>query len=81
LTNGDRSVTLVTMSDGLIAELVRIQRERDWSDREMAEHLGVSRSMWSLVKAGLRQPGAKFLRAVKRAFPYLDMNLFFSSRR
>lgn len=80
LTNGDLSVTLVTMSDGLIEELIRIQKERDWSDQDMAEHLGVSRPMWSMVKAGDRHPGRKFLRGVKRGFPYLDMNLFFSER-
>lgn len=64
------------MSKTLIRELVRIQRERDWSDREMAEAMGISRSMWSHVKSGRRAMGPQVLVGIVKAFPWIDIKFY-----
>jgi transcriptional regulator with XRE-family HTH domain len=49
--------------------LMQRQESLGLNESEFAEHLGISRSMWWLVKSGQRNPGGKFLRAVMRNLP------------
>lgn len=68
------------MSKLLIRELERLQRDRDWSDREMAEALGISRSMWSHVKAGRRGMGPEVLVGIVKAFPWIDIKFYLAQQ-
>lgn len=55
--------------------LVQIQRDNDWSDREMAERLGCSRPLWNLIRRGKAEiSGDLAVRAVG-AFPELTVDL------
>lgn len=60
-------------------ELIRIQRERDLTDREMAALIGISPAMWTQVRNGNRRPGRKTMLAVKRAFPALSLDFLLAS--
>lgn len=63
----------------LMSELERIRASHGWTDAEMAEHLGVSRAMYTMVRSGRRRPGRRFLTAVKKSFEWLDLNFYFAS--
>lgn len=55
--------------------LVEALRERQavlgLTTGEFADRLGISRSMWSLTRRGLRRPGHLLLQGVMRQFPEL----------
>ncbi|MCL2678743.1 MAG: bifunctional 3,4-dihydroxy-2-butanone-4-phosphate synthase/GTP cyclohydrolase II [Dehalococcoidia bacterium] len=58
------------------SHLVRILETKrgDLSDKRFAsEILKIDPSTWSLIKRGKRQPGGIFLRAVRKAFPDIDV--------
>lgn len=55
----------------LIEALQRYQRERYCSLRGLGRRLGISAAYLSLLFAGKRRPGLRFLRAVCRRFPEL----------
>ena len=58
--------------DSVTARLVEMQKMHEWSDRIMAEKLGVSRSYWIRLRTGTRSPGRKVLVGVFRSFPELE---------
>ena len=70
-----------------IRRLVRMlrgaQRDEKLSNHAMALRLGVSASMLSMVYAGRRCPGRKFLSGVLRVFPqlYSEVYLFLLHER
>ena len=47
--------------------------------KQMAERLGVSKSMNDKVEYSDREPSRNFLNRFKEAFPNFDMNLFFDT--
>ncbi len=53
----------------LIDWLVERQVELGMDDNAFADHLGVSRSLWSLLRRGLRTPSDWFRMRVLEAFP------------
>jgi hypothetical protein len=55
----------------LVATLVAIQRASGWTDVEMGRRLGISGSMWTLIRQGRRRLGGKALSGVLGAFPPL----------
>jgi len=57
--------------NGLIARVKLIQRVHGWSDREVAERLGISRVFWLKIRRGERRAGMKFVSGVLTAFPEL----------
>jgi transcriptional regulator with XRE-family HTH domain len=62
----------------LVRVLRGLQRNEQLTLEDMAQHLGISTSMLSMVYKGYRNPGAKFLRGVVRAYPHLrnEVHLF-----
>lgn len=61
---------------GVVSELQQKQRELAMTDIDFAQKLAVSRQLWAAIKKGHRQPGLKFLRAVIREFPDLQLDVF-----
>jgi transcriptional regulator with XRE-family HTH domain len=55
----------------LTETLESCQSERGLTDEQFAALIGVTRSAWSMVRSGRREPGVQFLRGVMRAFPRL----------
>lgn len=51
-------------------------KQGDMSDTDFAEKLGMSRTMLALVYNGQRQPGLEFLKAVIKAFPDLQLDVY-----
>lgn len=51
-------------------------KQGDMSETDFAEKLGMSRAMWYLVKNGQSEPGLDFLRAVIKAFPDLQLDVY-----
>lgn len=64
-------VTVSHARTSLVDTLERRQAELGMDDQRFAEKLGVSRPAWSMVRAGKRRIGQKFLANVMRAFPSL----------
>ena len=56
----------------LTETLKKRQQKLQLDNAAFARRLGVSRAMWSSVKADRRAPGVHLLRGVTRAFPDLD---------
>ena len=57
--------------------LKKFRLENGYSQNEMAERLGVSKSFYEKVEYGDRGMSRDFLQKFKRAFPHYDMNIFF----
>lgn len=62
--------------DTLINALKQRQEERRINDGELAILLHVHRTTWCYIKSGKRTPGTKFLKAVARVFPELQVLIF-----
>ena len=59
-------------------ECVRnLRKEKNMTCRNMAEAIGVSRSLYEKAEYGDKIPGRKFMEKFKRTFPSFDMNIFF----
>lgn len=55
--------------------LLAIQSENGWNDREMAERLGCSRPLWSLIRQGKTEVSADLAVRAAGAFPELSVDL------
>lgn len=68
--------------DGLIAKAAALQVARGLTDREMAQRMGIDRSMWTFLRNGRAQPGRKTLQGLLAGFPELttDVLLFLRGR-
>ena len=55
--------------------LLAIQTREGWSDREMAERLGCSRPLWTLIRNGKNEMSADLLMKAAGAFPELSADL------
>jgi len=85
LTDRHKTVTLVTHAmttdrnqhttarnvPRVIDRLTVAQRAAGWTDAEVAERLGISRSGWAHLRTGWRNPGIPLLRSLLREFPEL----------
>ena len=60
--------------NNLIDKVTRIQNDRQLTDRELGELLGVHRSTWAKIKSGTRKPGMKFLRAVNEKLMTVEIS-------
>lgn len=67
----------------LIEKLTVIQKTERWSDRQMANQLGISQQMWQFVRTGRHVPGRKTLTGIMRAYPELtaDVLLYLQADR
>jgi len=56
----------------LIDSIVEAQAQRGWNDGDLCRQMGVSQSVWSRIRRGLRPlDNVPFLRAVARVLPEL----------
>ena len=46
---------------------------------EMAEKIGVSKSLYDKVESGARKPSREFTTKLKEVFPQFDVNIFFTT--
>lgn len=51
-------------------------KQGNMSETDFAKTLGMSRTMWALVKNGQREPGLDFLKAIIKAFPDLQLDVY-----
>ncbi len=60
----------------LLDRIKTAQNQRGWSDGDFADQMGISQSVWSRIKNGLRPlDNVRFLRAVARAMPELRWHI------
>ena len=56
----------------------RFRNENGYTLDEMAEILGISKSLYEKIEYNDREPSRNFLTKFKKAFPDVDMNVFFT---
>jgi len=60
----------------LIERLKQEQAQKELTEAQFAQRLGVSRALWFLIKRGERKPSLRLLSAVAREFPELQLLVF-----
>ena len=58
--------------------LKSFRNENGYTLDEMAEILGISKSLYEKIEYNDRAPSRNFLTKFKKAFPDVDMNVFFT---
>ncbi len=58
----------------IVQRLLSIQEKQALTDTSLSSQLGISRSLWWLIKTGQRKPGMKFLQAVIQVYPELTQD-------
>lgn len=58
-------------------ELQKLRSQKNLTQSKMAEILGFTKSHYVKIEYGIRNPGFKFLKALKDNFPEVDMNEIF----
>ena len=46
------------------------------TQEEMAKELGISKSFYEKIEAGIKKPGRDLIKKFKTMYPYLDVNIF-----
>lgn len=64
------------MADNLITQTIQLQNLYKLSDGQFAERLKISPSLWSRIKSGTRSPGMKFLNALVKEFPEMELTVY-----
>lgn len=59
----------------------QFRQTKNFDTQEMAENIGVSKSLYEKVEYGQRTPSASFISKFKKAFPEVDTNLFFTNTK
>lgn len=66
------------MNETLLTALWKRQDDEGWSDRQLADELGINHSTLSLIRHGQRGVGAKVISRIITRFPeYTHLALFF----
>lgn len=60
-------------------ELKQFRISLGFTSVEMAEKIGISKSLYNKVETGARKPSREFTTKLKEAFPQFDVNIFFTS--
>ena len=60
--------------------LKKFRNEQGLTLNEMAEKLGISKSMYEKVEYGDRGASVQFIKRFKQVFPHIDINIFFTER-
>lgn len=50
----------------------------DYTIKEMSNEIGVSKSYYEKIEAGIKEPSRNFIQHLKIRFPQFDTNIFFS---
>ncbi len=59
--------------------LKKFRLNRNYTTLQMAEKIGVSKSLYEKVELGIRKPSREFTSKLKKEFPEFDVNIFFTS--
>lgn len=60
--------------------LKQLRESRQLTMLEMANKIGVSKSLYEKIEYGDRTPSANFVKKFKETFPQEDMNNFFNNK-
>lgn len=58
-------------------ELQKLRSQKNLTQSKIAEILGFTKSHYVKIELGIRNPGFKFLKALKDNFPEVNMNEIF----
>lgn len=58
-------------------ELIDLRKKLNYTQKEMAEYLGVSVSYYAKVENNSKLPSYNFIMKIKKIFPECDTNNFF----
>lgn len=58
--------------------LKEFRKSKEYTAGEMAEKLGISKSLYEKIEYNDRNPSHNFMERFKKTFPDFDMNLFFT---
>lgn len=61
-------------------ELKKFRISLGFTAIEMAEKIGISKSLYDKVETGARKPSREFTTKLKEVFPQFDVNIFFTSQ-
>ena len=56
----------------------KFRNSKGFTASEMADKLGISKSLYEKIEYDDRQPSRNFRERFKKAFPDFDMNIFFA---
>lgn len=56
----------------------KFRNSKGFTASEMADKLGISKSLYEKIEYDDRQPSHNFMERFKKAFPDFDMNIFFA---
>ena len=56
----------------------KFRNSKGFTASEMADKLGISKSLYEKIEYDDRQPSRNFMERFKKAFPDFDMNIFFA---
>lgn len=57
--------------------LAMFRKSKGYTTKDMAEYIGVSRSLYEKIEFGARLPSRSFLKKFKEKYPDFDINIFF----
>lgn len=55
-----------------VEQLTQIQRREGWTERQMAQQLGMHHTTWYGIKRGRHNPGVRFIQNAVARFPELS---------
>ncbi len=58
-------------------ELKQFRTSLGFTANEMADKIGISKSLYDKVESGARKPSREFTTKLKEQFPQFDVNIFF----
>lgn len=59
-------------------ELKNFRNDRGLTVPEIAQKIGVSKSLYEKIELDVRKPSRQFTTKFKKAFPEFDVNIFFT---
>ncbi len=60
-----------------MSNLLCFRKNKGFTQREMAEKIGISESYYAMIELQLRNPSYNFIKKFVEAFPGSNMELFF----
>lgn len=61
-----------------LKELKEFRNSLNLTTAEFSNKIGVSKSLYDKIEAGVRKPSREFTTKFKKVFPQFDVNIFFT---
>ncbi|MEA4805056.1 helix-turn-helix domain-containing protein [Acetobacterium wieringae] len=58
-------------------ELINLRKKLNYTQKEMADYLGISVSYYAKIENNSKLPSYNFINIIKKKFPECDTNIFF----